>query len=307
MEYIYGKADVNQSEDSIVVLGNFDGVHKGHQKLLDVAKQYASDKKLKTIVFSFYPHPSWVLGGKPKPIIMSRRDKRQIIEHFGIDTLIEYPFTKTFADILPEIFFEEILVKQLKAKALVVGENYYFGKNKTGNPAYLKALGKKHGIQVFVVEAVKYGEEVISSTIIRQLIVEGNIEKANRLLGHPYVLFGTVTKGKQLGRTIGFPTANLVADMDRVYPPNGVYATKVTVYNKEYMGMTNIGYNPTVNGSCKMIETHIFDFNEEIYGNIMIVSFFKAIRPEKKFKDIQSLGEQIAKDRIAVKDYFNSK
>lgn len=306
MEYIYGTADVSQSEESVVVLGNFDGVHRGHQMLIQVAKEQGKMKHLKTIVFSFYPHPSWVIGNHPKPLIMSRRDKKQIIKSLGLDILIEYPFTKAFANISPEVFFEEILIRQLKAKVLVVGENYYFGKNKAGNPTFLKELGQKHQVEVYVVPAVKYDAQMISSSTIRNLIIDGNIELANEMLGHPYTIVGNVVQGKQLGRTIGFPTINLIADPDRVYPPNGVYATKVTVYNKEYLGMTNIGYNPTVNGAKKMIETHIFNFDKDIYGQTVEVRFYDAIRPEQKFPSVDALSQQIAKDRIAVKSIFNS-
>lgn len=306
MEYIYGTADVSQNENSVVVLGNFDGVHRGHQSLLQVAREQGEMKHLKTIVFSFYPHPSWVIGNHPKPLIMSRRDKKQIIKSLGLDILIEYPFTKAFANISPQTFFEKILLGQLKAKVLVVGENYYFGKNKAGNPQYLKELGEKHGVEVFVVPAVKYASQMISSSTIRNLIIEGNIELANEMLGHPYMIVGNVIRGKQLGRTIGFPTINLIADPDRVYPPNGVYATKVTVYNEEYLGMTNIGYNPTVNGTKKMIETHIFDFNQDLYGETVEVRFYHAIRPEQKFPSVEVLKAQIAKDHISVKRIFNS-
>lgn len=306
MEYIYGTRDVSQNENSVVVLGNFDGVHRGHQRLLQVAMQQGKMKQLKMIVFSFYPHPSWVIGNHPKPLIMSRRDKKQIVKSLGMDTLIEYPFTKAFASISPETFFEEILIGQLKAKVLVVGENYYFGRNKAGNPEYLKELGIKHGVEVCVVPAVKYEEQMISSTTIRNLIIEGNIELANEMLGHPYMIVGNVMAGKQLGRTIGFPTINLIADPDRIYPPNGVYATKVTVYNKEYLGMTNIGYNPTVNGTKKMIETHIFDFDEEIYGETVEIRFYHAIRKEQKFQNIEALQQQIEKDSHTVKRMFNS-
>lgn len=306
MEYIYGTADVSQSEESVVVLGNFDGVHRGHQMLIQVAKEQGKMKHLRTLVFSFYPHPSWVIGNHPKPLIMSRRDKKQLIKNLGLDILIEYPFTKAFASISPEVFFEEILIRQLKAKVLVVGENYYFGKNKAGNPTFLKELGQRHQVEVYVVPAVKYDAQMISSSTIRNLIIDGNIELANEMLGHPYTIVGNVVQGKQLGRTIGFPTINLVADPDRVYPPNGVYATKVTVYNKEYLGMTNIGYNPTVNGAKKMIETHIFDFKEDVYGQTVEVKFYNAIRPEQRFPSVDALKEQIAKDRIAVQSIFNS-
>lgn len=306
MEYIYGTASIEQEEASAVVLGNFDGVHKGHQRLLQIVKEEAEKRQLKTVVFSFYPHPSWVIGHNPKPLIMSRRDKKQVIRQIGIETLIEYPFTKAFANISPDVFFEEILIKKLKAKVLVVGMNYYFGKDKTGNPDYLRALGEKHGVEVFVVDAVSEGSEMISSTKIRKLIIEGRIEEANKMLGHPYTIIGNVIKGKQLGRKLGFPTINILADLDRVYPPNGVYVTEVTVYNKTFMGMTNIGYNPTVNGKEKMIETHLFDFCDDIYGEVVEIRFYHGIRSEQKFESIDHLSMQLEKDKENVKSFFNS-
>ena len=304
MQYIYGTADIMRQGDCVVVLGNFDGVHKGHQKLFEIAKERAKAKQLKTVVFSFQPHPTWVIGNKRKALIMSRQDKKHMIGKLGIDELIEYPFTKQFASISPDTFFVDILMKRLKVKILVVGSNYYFGKGKTGTPSYLQEMGKKYNIEVCIVDAVKIGGHMISSSSIRTLILEGKIEEANEMLGHPYMVVGTVIQGKQLGRTIGFPTINIVADPDRVYPPNGVYATRVKVYNKVYMGMTNIGVNPTVSGKCKMIETHLFDFENDIYGEEVEVYFYHAIRLEQKFEDIHALKNQIKQDQVEVQEFF---
>lgn len=306
MQYIYRTTDVTRHNQSVVVLGNFDGVHKGHQKLFEVAKSEAAKRDLETVVFSFYPHPTWVIGNHKKTLIMSRRDKKQMIEHLGIDVLVEYPFTSTFASISPEDFFTNILLQQLKAKVLVVGSNYFFGKGKAGNPERLKALGKQHGVTVCIVEAVKENGQMISSTQIRTLIGEGKIEAANEMLGHPYMIVGKVVQGKMLGRTIGFPTVNIVADPDRVYPPNGVYATKVTVYSKTYLGMTNIGYNPTVSGERKMIETHILGFDETIYGADIALDFYHFIRPEHKFESIEALKMQILADKETIQLFFDN-
>ncbi len=304
MQYIYGTADIMRQGDCVVVLGNFDGVHKGHQKLFEIAKERAKAKELKTVVFSFQPHPTWVIGNKRKALIMSRQDKKHMIGKLGIDELIEYPFTKQFASISPDTFFVDILMKRLKVKILVVGSNYYFGKGKTGTPSYLQEMGKKYNIEVCIVDAVKIGGHMISSSSIRSLILEGKIEEANEMLGHPYMIVGTVIQGKQLGRTIGFPTINIVADPDRVYPPNGVYATRVKVYNKVYMGMTNVGVNPTVSGKCKMIETHLFNFENNIYGEQVEVYFYHAIRLEQKFEDILALKNQIKQDQVEVQEFF---
>lgn len=305
MQYIYGTADLTRHKESVVVLGNFDGVHQGHQQLFQVAKEEAKRRGLETVVLSFYPHPTWVIGSHKKPLIMARREKKQMIEHLGMDVLVEYPFTKTFSNISPTEFFVSLLVRQLKARAVVVGSNYFFGKAQTGSTAVLQTLGKQYGIKVCVVEAVMINKQMISSTKIRNLIQDGQIEDANEMLGHPYTIMGEVMSGKKLGRTIGYPTLNLVADPTRVYPPNGVYATKVKVYDKTYLGMTNIGFNPTVSGECKMIETHLFDFNQSIYGEIVTIDFYHYIRPEQKFESIEALQAQLMCDQQSVQDFFN--
>ncbi len=307
MQYIYGTKDIEQNEGCVVVLGNFDGVHRGHQKLFEMAREKAKQQGLKTVVFSFYPHPTWVIGKKPKPLIMSRKDKKETINELGMDILIEYPFTKEFAAISPHDFFEKILLKELKVKVLVVGSNYFFGKGKKGNATYLKEYGQKCQVEVCVVEAVRQDDKTISSSRIRELIEKGHIEEANQLLGHPYLMIGQVIHGRQLGRTIGFPTINLIADPDRVYPPNGVYATQVQVYNEWYRGITNIGYNPTVNGKSKRIETHIFDISKDLYGEEVKIAFYKHIRSEKKFPSFEDLGKQITKDKEEVCTYFNKR
>ena len=306
MQYFYGTTDIAQKENSIVVLGNFDGVHIGHQKLFKVAREKAKEKGLKIVVFSFYPHPSWVIGTSPKALIMSRRDKEEMIKTLQIDTLIEYPFTKAFATLSAKDFFVEILVNKLKAEVIIIGSNYYFGKGKEGNKDYLCQLGNQYHKMVCVVEAVKIEDKIVSSSVIRDLIFNGEVATANKLLGHPYSIIGQIIEGKKLGRTIGFPTLNIAAEADRVYPPKGVYATKVKVYNEEYLGMTNIGYNPTVSGRHKMIETHLFDFEGDLYGKEAKVCFYHYIRPEKKFDSFTLLAEQIQKDKKTVQQFFKS-
>lgn len=306
MQYIYGTKHIHQEKSSVVVLGNFDGVHLGHQELFKSAKNIADKEALQSIVFSFYPHPSWVIGKIAKPLIMSRRDKKEAIKKFELDILIEYPFTKDFADISAEEFFVEILINQLKAKYIIVGSNYYFGKQKQGNPEYLFQLGKKYHCAVEIIDTVSINDQTISSTVIREFILKGNLECANQFLGHPYTMIGDVVQGKQLGRTIGFPTINIIAEQDRTYPPQGVYATKVNVYGQTYLGMTNIGYNPTFEGKRKMIETHILDFDGNLYDKEVKISFYHFIRKEKKFNSLLELEQQLKKDKQEVKMFFKS-
>ena len=306
MQYIYGTTDIKQRENSIVVLGNFDGVHRGHQKLFEVAIKKAKEEGLQIVVFSFYPHPSWIIGNAPKPLLMSRRDKEETIKNFHIDVLIEYPFTKEFASVSAEKFFVDILMAQLKAKVVIIGSNYYFGRNQEGNQYYLYQLGQKYHCEVCVIDTLKIDSKTISSSTIRDLIIEGDIQTANTLLGHPYTIIGQVIQGKRLGRTIGFPTINIRTERDRIYPPVGVYATKIIVYNEEYWGMTNIGYNPTVNGTDKMIETHIFDFNEQLYSQEVKIYFYKFMRSEQKFASLLLLTEQLGRDKEQIQVFFKS-
>lgn len=306
MQYICGSTDIQITGESVVVLGNFDGVHKGHQMLLHEAKAKAKENNLMAIALSFYPHPTWVLGNNPKPLVMSRQDRKHQIKAEGMDLFIEYPFTVDFAHISPDIFFKDVLVDKLHARVVVVGSNYFFGKNKVGNVDYMKVLGEKYDVEILVVDTVKKDGQVISSTHIRQLISEGKMEEAESFLGHPYTVIGTVVHGKKLGRTIGFPTINMIADPARIHPPNGVYATTVKVYNHEYMGITNVGYNPTVGSSYKMIETHIIDFTGEIYGEEVEVAFHKFIRPEQKFDNVEELSKQIARDTQTGKKFLDA-
>ncbi len=297
MQYICGTTNIKQNKHSIVVLGNFDGVHIGHQKLFDVAKMKAIQKDLQVVVLSFYPPPTWILGKQPKTLLMSREDKRNKIESMGIDVLIEYPFTKEFANMAPEVFFTSILRDELKAKVLIIGNNYYFGKGKTADAHYMKKLGKEYNVEICVIDTIKSNNIEVSSSYIRNLIQDGNIEKANMLLGHPYSMSGIVIDGKKIGRLIGFPTINIIPDIDRTHPPNGVYATTTRINNKIYWSITNIGYNPTVNGENKIIETHILDFSNMIYGDTVEMFFYKFIRKETKFSSIDMLKDQIKQDK----------
>lgn len=307
MQYIHDTEEIVRKTGCVAVLGNFDGLHKGHQKLLECAKKEAKKNKLETVVFTFYPHPTKVLEHCTKSLLMTRENKKQMVDKLGIDVLIEYPFTKQLANKSPESFFKDILMDTLKVRVLVVGKNYYFGKDNAGDSKVLMELGKKYDVKICIVEPVVSEEQLISSSRIRTLILNGEIEEANQLLGHPYEVMGTVVKGRQLGRVIGFPTLNLEADEELIYPPKGVYATRVKVEERYYKGMTNIGYNPTVNGTKKMVETHLFDFNQSIYGKGIEIYFYHFIRFEQKFESIEALIQQLEQDKNQVMALFASK
>lgn len=296
MKHIYGMKNIKLSEESIVILGNFDGIHIGHQKLFRVAKEVGDEKKLQTVLFSFFPHPTWVLGNNPKPLLMTQEEKKDRISRLGIDIYVEYPFSKEFGQMSALNFVKEVLLEKLNCQAVIVGNNYFFGQNQEGNVAYMKELGKEYGFDVFVVQEMKMGQKTISSTLIRELLLKGDLELANELIGEAYMVKGTVVKGNQLGRTLGFPTANLIPEPTKVLPPNGVYITQVCILGKDYYGLTNIGYKPTVNGQGKTVETFIFDFSDNVYGEEISVQLIKHIRPEIKFDSLDQLIDQMNHD-----------
>ncbi len=304
MKYIHNTTQIMSDKQCVVVLGNFDGIHVGHQELLKQAKKEAISKNIEVMVVSFYPPPTWVLNKKKKELIASREEKVKLMEFYGVDTFVEYPFDVEFSKTTPQDFIKNILIDKFNAKSIVIGSNYHFGNGRIGDAKYLKDIGRSNSIDVNVVDTVQINGITVSSTVIRGLIDKGDIQLVNKMLGRSYSVLGKVEYGKQLGRTIGFPTANLSTDDNRIYPPNGVYATTIEIKNKTYIGVTNIGINPTVSGKNKTIETNIFDFNKEIYGESICVNFYEYIRSEKKFNGLQELKQQITADSDYVKRIF---
>lgn len=306
MEHI---TDVNieQNVPTVVTIGNFDGMHMGHRALISLTKEFAREENLKSVVFTFNPHPMFLFNNKAhKALIMSPFEKKHIMETLDVDCYIEYPFNMEFASMEPEKFAKEIIFEKLNCKVLIVGENYRFGKKQSGDYELLKELGEKKGVKVIYVPSVLYDGERVSSTRVRNCLINKDIDLANTLLTVPYFVMGEVIEGKKLGRTIGFPTANIKADNEKLFPPNGVYATK-TIYNgKIYSGVTNIGINPTVNGQFKVIETYLFDFNEMVYGETLKTYFFKWIRDEQKFPSVSELTNRMKIDKEMSKNYFDS-
>ena len=293
----------NEKKETVVTIGNFDGLHIGHKKLISTTKKYALDRNLKSVLITFNPHPIEVLKNIPFLRIFSEQEKNIEIEKENIDFFIRYPFTKEFALISP-IDFVSILSNKLNCKVLVVGEDYCFGRNRAGNVETLKKLGKESNIEVIVVSNIIIDGERVSSSIIRNCIKEKNIKKANMLLNRPYYILSKVVEGNKLGRTIGFPTANIIPLENKILPPDGVYITKTIYEGKTYKSITNIGTNPTVNNIHKTIETYIFDFNENLYGEYIKVCFYDWIRGVEKFDGIESLKKQICKDIDVVNNFF---
>ena len=306
MEHITS-TDIDQTVDTVVTIGNFDGVHMGHRKLIETAKEYAEKLSLKLVVLTFNPHPMFVFGDrKNAALIMSPEEKCITMEKMGVDTYIEYPFDREFASMSPEDFAIKLLFERLRSKVVVVGYDYHFGSKQKGDDKLLEKLGKEYGVKTVFIPKVIYKGNRVSSTRIRECILNRDIDCADRLLTEPYFIVGRVEKGKRIGRTIGFPTANILAHPDKLFPPNGVYATATVFKNKVYYSVTNVGYNPTVSGDHKTVETNLFDFDESIYGEEITTYFFKWIRDERKFGSVEELSKQILRDAQSSKDYFAS-
>ena len=277
---------------NIVILGNFDGVHKGHQVILQKAVERAKEKELKTIVYTFSEYPK-----NQQTKITTCSEKAYFLDKNKIDYLCLEQFEKV-RNYSPEEFVEKVIVNDLNAAEVYCGFNFTFGKGKSGNIETLKKLLEERNLKLNVQKAVLDDDgKIISSTRIRNYIKEGNFEKVRELLGHNFIILGEVVYGKQLGRVIGFPTVNLKFE-NKIYPEFGVYGVKIHIQGDEkiYNGVMNIGQNPTVNVGILSVETNIFDFNEDIYGKIILIEVLENIRYEKKFSSVDKLKEQIGKD-----------
>ena len=292
----------NTFPHACVTIGNFDGVHLGHQLLFAEVVQKAYRHHGTSVAITFDPHPLQVLRPEGIKLISTCAQKIELIGHAGIDVLVIVPFTLQFAATSAVHFVDEILVKRIGVKELVVGYDYAFGKGRTGDIPFLQQQGKEKGFPVTVVDAHYENGMVVSSTKIRELVVEGRMADARRLLGRFYQIRGEVQIGKQRGgKEIGFPTANLHLDVEDLIPKIGVYVSQVICDGKCYGGVLNIGYNPTFGEEKLVAETHIFDFDQDIYGKPIKVNLLQFLRGEQKFSGVQELAAQIGRDVIQAK------
>ncbi len=285
-----------------VTIGNFDGVHCGHQQLFAGVVSNAKKRKGTSVAITFDPHPLQVLLPGGIKLISTCEQKIELIELAGIDILLIIPFTREFAGTTADSFVADLLVGRIGLEELIVGYDYAFGKGRSGNIDFLKKQGELFGFPVTVIEPYYERDQLVSSSKIRQLVVEGKMVDARELLGRYYQIRGTVQVGKQRGgREIGFPTANLKLDEEDLIPKIGVYVTQVICDGKCYGGVLNIGYNPTFGEEQLVAETHIFDFNKDIYGRPIKINLLQFLRSERKFSGVQELAEQIGRDVLKAK------
>ena len=296
MTIIKSLDEVINVEDTVVTIGNFDGVHKGHIKLIKEAVRKAKTKNYKSVVFTFENHPMRYFKANSIKYIITNEEKVKIFKNLGVDIVFMIPFDEYMTKISAVDFVKKILYEKLKCKMVIIGHDFTFARNKEGNASLLKDLGEKYNMQVKVKDPIKIKDTRISSSYIRNLINNGDVDKIREFLGRNYFLKGEVIHARKIGRTIGFPTANIKVKDDMIIPKNGIYAVKVYVRNKVYYGATNIGYNPTVNGDELSIETNIINFDEDIYGEVIEIEFLDRIRNEKKFNSLNELKMQLRKD-----------
>jgi riboflavin kinase / FMN adenylyltransferase len=300
MQVIDDLNDFKFSADTVVTSGTFDGVHVGHQKILRNIVAIAEQQGLKSVVLTFWPHPKFVLKKDSNylKLLNTFEEKATFIEQSGIDYLVKIPFTREFSELSSEEFITQIIVEKINTKRLVIGYDHRFGKNREGGFEYLSANCHKYGFTVDEIPREDIEQVGVSSTKIREALTAGKVDLANEFLGRQYSLTGFVIEGDRIGRSIGFPTANLdVPESYKLIPHDGAYAVWVEYHQQRFMGMMNIGIRPTVSGEERRIEVNIFNFHNEIYNERLTVHFYKLLRKEEKFESIDALKEQLKKDQ----------
>ena len=290
----------------VLTIGAFDGVHSGHLSIFDELKQVAEHIQGETVVITFHPHPRRILNNADAPALLTSLSERiERFEHLGIHHLVVVPFDPTFAEMSATDYINKFLIDLFHPKVIIIGNDHRFGKDRSGDLSMLKDFGISHDFTVKEIPEKLLNESRVSSTNIRHALLSGDIKLANQLLTYNYQLIGTVVVGDRLGRTLGFPTANLsMLDSDKLIPASGVYAVHVLLQKggqkREYKGMMNIGYRPTVNGKERRIEVHIFKFDEDIYNEILVVSLVAHTRKELKFAGLEALKTQLHKDKEVI-------
>ena len=311
MRIFEGLTEKMPIKNAVVTIGTFDGVHLGHQEILKTLISEAEKCDGESVLLTFYPHPRMVLFPEngALQLLQTQTEKLDKLASIGLQTVVIYPFSKEFADLSAERFVEEILIKGLQAKMVIIGYDHQFGHKREGNLAFLKKYAEKGFFELLEIPAEQIDEAYISSSKIRKAILSGDMAVANTCLGAPFELRGTVVKGLQNGRKIGFPTANIhIEDEHKIIPATGVYAVEMEVSGKFYPGMMNIGWRPTIQEEKleRKIEVHLFDFHREIYEETSQIRILSYVRAEHKFSNLEALKAQITSDEATVRTYFST-
>lgn len=303
MEIIVNTTDFYLNKETAAAIGKFDGVHMGHRRLLDEILAQKS-RGLAACVFTFDPTPAVLFGMSDGKELTTREEKRRLFERMGVDVLIEFPLTLETAGIPPEEFVTDVLLKRMNTRFLAAGSDLSFGKKGAGNAALLRKMSAEYDFAIKIIEKITVEDTEVSSTYIRKLVESAKMQKAEAFLGMPYTVWGRVEHGNALGRTIGFPTVNLLPPENKLLPPNGVYYSQVLWRGRKYRAISNVGYKPTVtNEKCMGVESYLYDFREEIYGEDIEVRLLEFKRPEQRFASLEALKEQLKEDIAAGQEY----
>lgn len=294
-------------KQNVVTIGTFDGVHLGHQKILQKIIQLSKEKEYSSTVLTFFPHPRMVLQKDDSIKLINTIEERiTLLKHFGVERIIRKEFTKDFANLSAENYVKRVLIDELKANYIVVGYDHRFGKNRSAGIDDLKIFAKSFNFEIEEIPAKDINQVAVSSTKIRKALAQGNIALANKYLGYSYFLTGEVIKGKSIGRTLGFPTANIyIKETYKLIPNDGVYVVKCLINSSLYFGMMNIGKNPTIKDKKRSIEVHFFNFESNIYGQNLKVELLTRLRSEQKFDSLNDLKKALEKDKTKALNYIN--
>jgi riboflavin kinase / FMN adenylyltransferase len=305
---LHNETNLENCRNAVITIGSFDGLHIGHRTIFQQVIDEASSLQAASVVISFEPHPRTVI--QPNALVQNLTtadEKISLFRSIGIHHLVIYPFTTAFANFTAEEYVEKFIIEQFHPKVIIIGYDHHFGKHRSGNIQLLQQYADKGFFKLIQIQEQTIQEIGVSSTKIRNALLYGEIEKANALLGYSYFFSGTVVMGKQLGRTIGFKTANIHIDNNqKLIPGNGVYVVTVALHKKRLQGMMNIGTRPTVDGTHRTIEVHIVDFDEDIYGETLEINILTRLRNEQKFDGLDALKAQLNKDKTNTIDFFKS-
>jgi riboflavin kinase/FMN adenylyltransferase len=301
---------ITPNENAVVTVGTFDGVHRGHQAILRYLTQRARQRDGTSTVVSFDPHPRQVVHGDPVALLTTIDERAALLEAYGLERFVVIPFTKEFAQLRPEAYVEEILLRRVGLKEIVIGYDHRFGRNREGDRELLERMGEAHAFSVDVIPPQEVDHDIVSSSAVRDLLTEdGDVQRATEMLGHPYALQGTVEQGEGRGRKLGYPTANIaVGDARKLIPKIGVYAVRARVGDTEptYGGMMNIGRRPTFDGMDVTAEVHLLGFEGSIYGERLRVEFLQRLRDEQKFDSVDALVAQLSRDEEHCRTVLNA-
>ena len=289
--------------NAVVTIGTFDGVHLGHRKIIERLKELADECNGETVILTFFPHPRMILNPEDESLklINTMKEKAELLEKLGVDHLIITPFSRDFSNQSPEAYIRDVLVNTIGTKKIVIGYDHRFGKDRQGDLTALQQYAPVYDYEVFEIPEQDINDVAVSSTLIREALLNGAIELANNFLGYPFYITGKVGRGDQIGRTIGYPTANImIEETYKLIPDDGIFSAKVIIRGESYKGMAYIGSRPTINGITRNIEVNIFDFDTEIYGEEISMQFYNYVRGDVKFDGLEGLKIQLAKDKDDV-------